>query len=84
MSITPNVLATRYATKEMVAIFDPVNKIINERKFWITILKLQQKSGLPITGSDIKAYEKVIEKVDGLSFEELQAMTGATLIDATV
>jgi adenylosuccinate lyase len=64
MSITPNVLATRYATKEMVAIFDPINKIVNERKFWITILKLQQKAGLPITDSDIKAYEKVIEKVD--------------------
>ena len=64
MSITPNVLATRYATKEMVAIFNPVNKIIKERKFWITILKLQQKAGLPITDSDIKAYEKVIEKVD--------------------
>ena len=64
MSITPNVLATRYATKEMVAIFDPINKIINERKFWITILKLQQKAGLPITDSDIKAYEMVIEKVD--------------------
>jgi adenylosuccinate lyase len=64
MSNTPNVLATRYATKEMVAIFDPVNKIISERKFWITILKLQQKAGLPITDSDIKAYEKVIEKVD--------------------
>jgi len=64
MSITPNVLATRYATKEMVAIFDPVNKIVKERKFWITILKLQQKAGLPITDSDISAYEKVIEKVD--------------------
>ncbi|MFV5193339.1 3-oxoadipate CoA-transferase, partial [Acinetobacter courvalinii] len=25
----------------------------------------------------------VIEKVDGLSFEELQALTGAQLIDAT-
>jgi adenylosuccinate lyase len=64
MRITPNVLATRYATKEMVAIFDPLNKIIQERKFWITILKLQQKAGLPITDSDINAYEKVIEKVD--------------------
>jgi len=64
MSITPNVLATRYATKEMVAIFDPINKIINERKFWITIMKLQQKAGLPITDSDVKAYEKVIDKVD--------------------
>ncbi|MBJ9723566.1 3-oxoadipate CoA-transferase, partial [Acinetobacter calcoaceticus] len=26
---------------------------------------------------------KVLEKVEGLSFEELQALTGATLIDAT-
>ncbi len=64
MNITPNVLATRYSTKEMVAIFDPINKIINERRFWITILKLQQKAGLPITDSDIKAYEAVVEKVD--------------------
>jgi len=70
MSITPNVLATRYATKEMVEIFDPVNKIINERKFWITILKLQQKSGLPITDSDIKAYEQVVKKVDLASIDK--------------
>jgi adenylosuccinate lyase len=75
MSITPNVLATRYATKEMVAIFDPLNKIINERKFWITILKLQQKAGLPITDSDIKAYEKVIEKVDLDSIDKREIKT---------
>jgi adenylosuccinate lyase len=75
MSITPNVLATRYATKEMVAIFDPINKIINERKFWITILKLQQKAGLPITDSDIKAYEKVIEKVDLDSIDRREIKT---------
>ena len=75
MSITPNVLATRYATKEMVAIFDPINKIINERKFWITILKLQQKAGLPITDSDIKAYEKVIEKVDLESIDKREIKT---------
>ena len=75
MSITPNVLATRYATKEMVAIFDPVNKIINERKFWITILKLQQKAGLPITDSDIKAYEQVIEKVDLDSIDKREIKT---------
>ena len=75
MSITPNVLATRYATGEMVAIFDPINKIISERKFWITILKLQQKSGLPITDSDIKAYEQVVEKVDLASIDKLEVKT---------
>ena len=75
MSITPNVLATRYATKEMVAIFDPINRIINERKFWIIILKLQQKAGLPISDSDIKAYEKVIEKVDLDSIDKREIKT---------
>jgi len=75
MSITPNVLATRYATKDMVAIFDPINKIINERKFWLTILKLQQKAGLPITDSDIKAYEKVVEKVDLASIDKREMKT---------
>ena len=67
---TPNVLATRYATSQMVAIFDPVNKIIAERKFWISILNFQKKAGLPITDSDIAAYEKVITNVDLLSIEK--------------
>ena len=75
MSTTPNVLATRYATKEMVAIFDPINKIIAERKFWITILKLQKKAGLPITDSDITAYEKVITKVDLVAIEAREKRT---------
>ena len=69
-AVTPNVLANRYATKEMVAIFDPVNKIIAERKFWITILRLQKVSGLSITDSEIASYEKVVEKVDLASIEK--------------
>jgi adenylosuccinate lyase len=68
-SSTPNVIATRYATKEMVAIFDPINKIIAERKFWITVLRLQKKAGLPITDSDISSYEKAINNVDLASIE---------------
>jgi adenylosuccinate lyase len=72
---TPNVLATRYATKEMVAIFDPVNKIIAERKFWITILNFQKKAGLPITDSDIAAYEKVINNVDLASIEKREKVS---------
>jgi len=74
MSMTPavitNVLANRYATKEMVAIFNPVNKIIAERKFWITVLRLQKAGGLSITDSDITSYEQVIEKVDLVAIEK--------------
>jgi adenylosuccinate lyase len=62
--VTPNVLADRYATKEMVEIFNPINKIIEERKFWITVLKLQKNAGLPITDAEIAAYEKVLTQVD--------------------
>jgi len=69
-AVIPNVLANRYATGEMVAIFDPVNKIIAERKFWITILRLQKAAGLSITDSDIASYEKVVEKVDLASIEK--------------
>jgi len=69
-SVTPNVLANRYATGEMVAIFDPVNKIIAERKFWIAILRLQKAGGLSITDSEIASYEKVVEKVDLASIEK--------------
>jgi adenylosuccinate lyase len=54
----------------MVAIFDPINKIIAERKFWISILNFQKKAGLPITDNDIKAYEKVITNVDLASIEK--------------
>ena len=71
----PNVLATRYATNEMVAIFDPVNKIIAERKFWIIILKFQKKSGLPITDADITAYQKVVDKVDLASIERREKIS---------
>jgi adenylosuccinate lyase len=62
--VTPNVLAARYATKVMIEIFNPINKIIEERKFWITVLKLQKDAGLPITDSEIAAYEKVLTQVD--------------------
>jgi adenylosuccinate lyase len=69
-AVIPNVLANRYATGEMVAIFNPVNKIIAERKFWITILRLQKVSGLSITDSEIASYEKVVGKVDLASIEK--------------
>jgi len=69
-AVIPNVLANRYATGEMVAIFDPVNKIIAERKFWITILRLQKAGGLSITDSEIASYEKVVDKVDLASIEK--------------
>ena len=43
--------------------------------FGSLFLNLQQKAGLPITDSDIKAYEKVIEKVDLDSIDKREIKT---------
>jgi len=59
----PNVLASRYASQEMVAIWSPQEKIVLERRFWIAVMKTQQKLGVEIPDSAIEAYQEVMEQV---------------------
>ncbi|KMO67908.1 adenylosuccinate lyase [Mycobacterium sp. BK558] len=66
MSI-PNVLASRYASEEMVAIWSPQAKIVAERRLWLAVLRAQIELG--IKGADVPAgviddYERVIDDVD--------------------
>ncbi|WP_236723839.1 hypothetical protein, partial [Mycobacterium avium] len=42
MSI-PNVLAARYASAEMVAIWSPEAKVVAERRLWLAVLRAQQQ-----------------------------------------
>ena len=65
----PSTLATRYASREMCAIWSPEAKILLERKLWIAVLKAQKELGLSIDASAIKDYEKVLEKVDLASID---------------
>ncbi|AMC58293.1 adenylosuccinate lyase PurB [Mycobacterium tuberculosis variant microti] len=44
MSI-PNVLATRYASAEMVAIWSPEAKVVSERRLWLAVLRAQAELG---------------------------------------
>jgi len=37
----PNVLANRYASDEMVAIWSPEAKIVAERRLWLAVLRAQ-------------------------------------------
>ena len=59
-----NVLASRYVSPEILKIFEKKNRIILERSFWVSVMKLQMKYGLPITLKEIEAYEKVIGEID--------------------
>jgi len=40
--VIPNVLAARYASPQLVALWSPENKIVLERRLWIAVLRAQR------------------------------------------
>ncbi len=74
MSI-PNVLASRYASPEMVAIYDPRQRIETERRLWLAVLRAQIDLGLPTDPAVLDAYEAVLHDVDLESIERRERET---------
>lgn len=70
-----DVLAQRYASPEMVAIWSPRLKVILERRLWIAVLRAQQELGLDVPEGAVDAYESVIENVDLGSINERERRT---------
>ena len=60
----PNVLAERYATAPMRALWSAEGRIVLEREYWIAVMKAQRELGLDVPGEAIAAYEKVVDQVD--------------------
>ena len=60
----PNVLAARYASPELVAIWSADNKIILERRLWVAVLRSQRELGVEVPDGVVEAYESVVENVD--------------------
>lgn len=60
----PNVLATRYASAELVELWTPPHKIVAERRLWIAVMRAQKKLGIEVPDGVIEAYESVIDQVD--------------------
>ncbi len=63
-STISNVLAERYATPSMKAIWSTEGKIRLERELWIAVMKAQRTLGLDIPAEAIADYEKVRDQVD--------------------
>ena len=70
-----NVLAQRYASPEMVAIWSPEDKIIAERRFWIAVLRSQRDLGIAVPAGAISDYEAVIDQVDLASIAARERVT---------
>ncbi|QLL06926.1 adenylosuccinate lyase [Mycobacterium vicinigordonae] len=63
MSI-PNVLAARYASAEMLAIWSPEAKVVAERRLWLAVLRAQASLGVDLPAAAIEDYERVLDQVD--------------------
>jgi adenylosuccinate lyase len=59
-----NVLADRYASPELVEIFEPTAKVRLERRLWLLVLEAQIDLGLDVPRSVLDAYEAVLDQVD--------------------
>jgi adenylosuccinate lyase len=70
-----NVLAERYASPAMQAIWSQSGRIVLEREFWIAVLKAQRDIGLPVPPEAIAAYERVKTQVNLASISKREEIT---------
>lgn len=70
-----NVLANRYASPELTAIWSAEDKILAERRLWIAVMKAQKEMGVDIAEGAVDDYEKVIDQIDLASIAEREKVT---------
>lgn len=75
MESTPNVLASRYASQPMRAVWSAEGRIALERDYWIAVLRAQKDLGLNIPQDAIDAYERVKDQINLDSINEREAIT---------
>ena len=71
----PNVLAERYASGAMKAIWSQHGRVALERDFWIAVMKAQRDLGVPIPADAIKDYERVKSAIDLGSIAQRERIT---------
>jgi len=73
--VSPNVLAARYASPELVRLWSPESKVVLERRLWIAVLRAQRELGIPVPDGVIEDYERVAEDVDLASIAARERVT---------
>lgn len=70
-----NVLAERYASPAMRAIWSGEGKVRLERDYWIAVLKGQRDLGIPVPDGVIESYERVKDQIDLASIMQRERVT---------
>ncbi len=71
----PDVVAQRYASPEMVAVWSPRAKVVAERRLWLAVLEAQRDLGVEVPDGVVEAYAKVLDDVDLASIEARERVT---------
>jgi len=74
-SAIPNILAERYASAAMKAIWSQHGRVALERDFWIAVMKAQRDLGVPIPPEAIKDYQRVKGRIDLAAIAQRERIT---------
>jgi adenylosuccinate lyase len=70
-----NPLYERYASQEMAALFSAEHRFRTWRRLWLVLAEAQRELGLPITGEQIEALNRVADTIDLERVAELERRT---------
>ncbi len=73
--VIPDVLATRYASAELIRIWSPEEKVRAERRLWVAVLAAQRRLGVDVPDGVIEAYRSVVDDVDLASIAARERVT---------
>jgi adenylosuccinate lyase len=71
----PDVLAGRYASAEMAAIWAPAYRVRRERRLWLAVLRAQRDLGVAVPDGVIEDYAQVVDEVDLASIARRERVT---------
>jgi adenylosuccinate lyase len=71
----PDVLASRYASRQLTSLWSPAHKVVLERRLWIAVLTAQAGLGVEVPPDAIAAYERVVDDVDLDSIRDRERVT---------
>lgn len=73
--VIADVLATRYASARMAALWAPETKVRLERRLWVAVLRAQSDLGVPVADGVVEDYESVLDDVDLASIAARERVT---------
>ena len=71
----PNVLASRYAGREILRLWSPVGRVVMERELWVAVLEAQTELGVTVPDGVVDGYRAVIHQVDLASIRSREETT---------